>query len=84
MPEATERFKDAFDLLGAFGAFASELGREGFGGGGGVGGEELADQRDLLGEADGPNWSFQFGVFRFQWGSAFRAGEGGLIGGRLL
>lgn len=59
MPEATEGFEDAFDLLGALGRFAAEAGGEGFGGGGGIGGEELADQRDLLGEAGGPGGSFQ-------------------------
>ena len=84
LPEVAQSFEDALDLAGALGAFAAELGGEAFGGGGWVGGEKLPDQRDLLGESGGPNWSFQVGVFRFQWRSAFRAGQRGLIGGRLL
>ena len=55
MAEAAERFEDAGDLVGAFRAFAAEVGGEGFGAGGGVGGEELADEGDLFGEAGGPS-----------------------------
>ena len=66
LPKISQSFEDAFDLAGALGAFAAELGGEGFGGGGGVGGEKLPDQRDLLGKSGGPNGSFQVGVFRFQ------------------
>ena len=57
MPEAAERFEDAGDLVGAFGAFAAEAGGEVFGAGGGVGGEELAQEGDLIGEAVGPGQS---------------------------
>jgi hypothetical protein len=60
MPEASERFEDAGDLLGAFGAFAAEAGRESFRAGGGVGGEELADEGDLIGESVGPGQSLWF------------------------
>ena len=84
LPKVAQGFEDAFDLAGALGAFAAELGRECFGGGGGVGGNKLPDKSDLFGQAGGPNWSFQVGVFRFQWGSAFGAGQRGLIGGRPL
>lgn len=84
LPEVAEGFEDALDLGDALGAFAAELGGERFGGGGGVGAEKLPDESDLLGEAWGPGGSFQFGVFRFQRGGAFRAGEGGLMRGRLL
>ena len=55
-PEVAQGFEDAFDLGGALGAFAAELGGEGFGGGGGVGSEKLPEQCDLLGESGGPNW----------------------------
>ena len=60
MPEASERFEDAGDLVGAFGAFAAEAGGEVFGAGGGVGGEELAKESDLIGEAVGPGQSLWF------------------------
>jgi hypothetical protein len=82
--QASKRFQYAFDLLEAFGSFATEVGREGFSGCGGVGGEELADERDLLGEAVGPRRSFQVGVFRFQRSLDFRARESGLMGGQHL
>ena len=57
MPETTERFEDSADLVGAFRAFAAEAGGEVFGAGGGVGGEELAKEGDLIGEAVGPGQS---------------------------
>jgi len=57
MPEASERFEDAGDLLGAFGAFAAEAGGESFGAGGGVGSEELAKEGDLIRETVGPSQS---------------------------
>ena len=60
MPEAAERFEDAGDLLSAFGAFAAEAGREVFGAGGGVGGEKLAQEGDLIGEAVGSGQSLWF------------------------
>ncbi len=41
LPKISQSFEDAFDLAGALGAFAAELGGEGFGAGGGVGGEKL-------------------------------------------
>jgi len=37
LPKIPQSFEDAFDLAGALGAFAAELGGEGFGAGGGVG-----------------------------------------------
>jgi hypothetical protein len=82
--QASKRFQDAFDLLGAFGAFSAKAGGELLGRGGGVGGEELAEEGDLVGETVGPRRSFQVGVFRFQGGLDFRAGQGGLMGERPL
>ena len=49
LPKIPQGFEDAFDLPSALGAFAAELGGEGFGGGGGVGGDKLPDKSDLFG-----------------------------------
>jgi hypothetical protein len=54
LPQAPQRFQNPLDLLGASFVLAVEAGGEGFGGGGGIGGEELADECDLIGEAVRP------------------------------
>jgi hypothetical protein len=54
LPQPLERLQNPLDLLGAFLVLTAEVGGEGFGGGDGVGGEELADEGDLIREAVGP------------------------------
>jgi hypothetical protein len=53
-PQSPQRLDNPVDLFRAFGVFAAEVGRELFRACAGVGGEEVADEANLLGEFGGP------------------------------
>ena len=75
--ELSQGFENALDLLGAFLVFAAETSGKLLRGGGGVGGEELADQGDLIGEAVGPG-NGRFGIGNWRLGG-IGAGDGALL-----